>query len=117
MTAHPTHRPGLLIGLCTVAATGAVTAVLGAIDSRYGVCAVGLLILAGGALAAYRTALAAERRTDEAVRDRLRADPGAGPDAIAADLGLRPAAARLSLHRLDAADRLPSARHGADPGS
>ncbi|MFD8595653.1 hypothetical protein ACFV1L_11675 [Kitasatospora sp. NPDC059646] len=85
-------------------------------DGRYGVCAVGLLLLGGGALAAYRTALIAERRTDEAVLDRLRAEPGLGPDTIAADLGLRPAAVRLSLRRLAAAGRLPSAFLDSEAG-
>ncbi|MGW2371011.1 MULTISPECIES: helix-turn-helix domain-containing protein [Kitasatospora] len=63
--------------------------------------------LGGGALAAYRPVRATENRTDHTVLDHLQRGPGVTPEGIAADLGLHPAAVRLSLHRLAAAHQLP----------
>ncbi|WP_331743477.1 hypothetical protein [Kitasatospora sp. NBC_01300] len=73
----------------------------------YAVCAAGLFALGCGALAAYRTVRSTENQADQAVLERLRREPDLAPEGLAADLGLRPAAVRLSLHQLATARRLP----------
>ncbi|MFE6502261.1 hypothetical protein [Kitasatospora sp. NPDC057738] len=70
-------------------------------------CAAGLFTLGGGALAAYRTVCSTENRAGQAVLERLQREPDLTPEALAADLGLRPAAVRLSLHRPATARQLP----------
>ncbi|MFE3874857.1 AsnC family protein [Kitasatospora sp. NPDC059146] len=107
MTDRSIHRPGPLIACCTLAALGAALAVPAALADAYAVCAVGLFALGGGALAAYRTVRGTEHRTDHAVLERLRQEPALGPEALADQLGLRPAAVRLSLRRLTVAGQLP----------
>ncbi|MFF3069214.1 AsnC family protein [Kitasatospora sp. NPDC057936] len=49
----------------------------------------------------------AEHRTDQAVLERLQQTPDLGPEALADSLGLRPAAVRLSVHRLTVSGQLP----------
>ncbi|MFD7737691.1 AsnC family protein [Streptomyces sp. MJM8645] len=116
MPNHPVRRPVALIAWCSTAAIGAATATGAAATSTYAVCAVGLFALGGGALAAYRTVRASEDQTDRAVLERLRRDPGLTSAGLAADLGLRPAAVRLSLHRLAAASQLPGSAAPPGPG-
>ncbi|MBD0692448.1 hypothetical protein [Streptomyces sp. CBMA123] len=105
------RRPVALVAWCCAAAIGAATAIGAAVTGTYAVCAAGLFTLGGGALAAYRTVRATENRTDHAVLERLQRSPGLTPEGIAADLGLRPATVRLSLHRLAATHRLPPTAH------
>ncbi|MFC8718074.1 hypothetical protein [Kitasatospora sp. NPDC057198] len=92
--------PGLL------AAAGGITAITAAVSHSYTWCAVGLVVLGAAALAAYRAARAAEVRTDQLVL-QLRQDSTLDEHALAAGLGLRLAAIRLSLHRLSRNDDLP----------
>ncbi|MDH6709118.1 hypothetical protein P3T27_005864 [Kitasatospora sp. MAA19] len=116
MPDHPARRPAPLIAWCSTAAIGAATATGAAVTGTYTVCAIGLFVLGGGALAAYHTVRASEDRTDHAVLEHLRRDPGLTPEALAAELSLRPAAVRLSLHRLVAADQLPTSASPPGPG-
>ncbi|MEU4587768.1 hypothetical protein AB0F92_37910 [Kitasatospora aureofaciens] len=108
MPDHLARRLGTLVAWCSTAAIGAATATGAAVASSYALCAVGLFALGGGALAAYRTVQTAEERTDRAILERLQHPAAPEPAALAADLGLRPAAVKLSLHRLTASGPLPS---------
>ncbi|MFF2142187.1 hypothetical protein [Kitasatospora sp. NPDC058190] len=115
MPDHPVRRPGALIAWCSTSAIGTATATGAAVASTYALCAVGLFALGGGALAAYRTVQTAEERTDRAILERLQHPAAPEPAALAADLGLRSAAVKLSLHRLTASGRLPSPATPPDP--
>ncbi|MFE4972844.1 hypothetical protein ACFRAR_12100 [Kitasatospora sp. NPDC056651] len=99
--------PVALTAWYSTAVIGAATAISAAVTGAHGVCAAGLFALWGGTLAAYRTIRTAENRTDRTVLDHLQRRPGLSPEELAADLRLRPAAVRLSLHRLATARRLP----------
>ncbi|MEE1786934.1 hypothetical protein PUR71_29115 [Streptomyces sp. SP17BM10] len=114
MTDHPHRRTVPLAACGCVAALGAAAAVVAAISDAYAVCAIGLLLMGGAALAGYGVARAADARTDQLVLQRLHQEPGIGTDVLAADLALRPAAVRLSLHRLSRNGSLPAPDGPAD---
>ncbi|MER7702383.1 hypothetical protein ABTX81_05725 [Kitasatospora sp. NPDC097605] len=101
-------RPFALLAFGLLATLGATTAIAAAFFDTYALCAVGLFVLGGSALGAYRTAQAADVRTDHVVLQRLRQAPVLDADALATDLDLRPAAVRLSLHRLSRNGDLPA---------
>ncbi|RKE21978.1 hypothetical protein [Streptomyces sp. TLI_171] len=105
MTDHT--RPFAVATFGLLAALGAVIAITAAVFHSFAGCAVGLVVLGAAALAAYRAARAAEVRTDQLVLQQLRQDSTLDEHALAAGLGLRPAAIRLSLHRLSQNDDLP----------
>ncbi|WP_405361877.1 hypothetical protein OG535_29005 [Kitasatospora sp. NBC_00085] len=108
MTDRPSRpRPYALVAGGLLAVLGAATAIVAALSATYAMCAVGLAVLGGAALAAYRTARAGDARTDQLVLELLRREPALGADALAADLALRPATVRLSLHRLTRSGSLP----------
>ncbi|WP_441245256.1 hypothetical protein [Kitasatospora sp. McL0602] len=117
MTDRPSRpRPFALVTCGLLAALGAATAIVAAISDAYPVCAAGLLVLGGSALGAYRAARAADTRTDQLVLQRLRQDPALDGDTLAADLALRPAAVRLSLHRISQNGSLPAPGGPPDAG-
>ncbi|MCX4751230.1 hypothetical protein OG455_37995 [Kitasatospora sp. NBC_01287] len=108
MTDRLGRRPTGLAACCCLAALGAAIAILAATHDAYTVAALGLFATGGGALSAYRLARAADIRTNQLVLQRLRQAPALGTDALAAELAHRPAAVRLSVHRLTASGRLPA---------
>lgn len=83
-----------------VTAASAVTAVVAAAQDNYGVCAVALFTLAASAFGAYLISRSQDAATDRAVLHQLRKSPNQPAETLARELGLRPGAVRLSLHRL-----------------
>lgn len=77
-----------------------VTAIAAAAQDNYGVCAVALVTLAAGALGAILISRSQDAATDRAVLHELGKSPNQPTETLARELGLRPAAVRLSLHRL-----------------
>ncbi len=103
----PRPRPYALVACGLLAVLGASTALVAALSASFAVCAVGLAVLGGAALAALRAVQAGDARTDQRILERLQREPSLTADALAADLALRPAAVQLSLHRLTRSGRLP----------
>ncbi|KOV12340.1 hypothetical protein ADK60_32010 [Streptomyces sp. XY431] len=108
MTDRPSRpRPYALVAYGLLAVLGSATAIVAAFSASYAMCALGLAVLGGAALAAYWTARAGDARTDQLVLERLRREPVLDADALAVELALRPAAVRLSFHRLSRNGSLP----------
>ncbi|MFF2819418.1 hypothetical protein ACFVT9_28335 [Kitasatospora cineracea] len=107
-------RPVTVAAFGLLAALGAAAAIVSAVSRSYAGCAVGLVVLGAAALAAYRAARAAEVRTDQLVLQQLQQDPTLDELALAVGLGLRPAAVRLSLHRLSRSGNLPQSGEPPD---
>ncbi|MGC4998500.1 hypothetical protein [Streptomyces sp. DT195] len=89
-----------LAGAFAVTAAGAVTAIIAAAQDNYGVCAVALFTVAAGAVGAYLISRSQDAATDRAVLHQLRESLHQTAETLARELGLRPAAVRLSIHRL-----------------
>lgn len=106
MSASRSHLPGAFAGCSLVAAAGAVTAIHSAVQHRYALSSIALFALASGALGAYLISRRKDAATDRAVLHRLRA-PGKPAGDLVAELGLRPAAARLSIQRLTSSTQIP----------
>ncbi|MFJ4868545.1 hypothetical protein [Streptomyces sp. NPDC088757] len=102
----------LLAGAFVVTAAGAVTAVVAAAQDNFGLCAIALFTVAAGAVGAYLISRSQDAATDRTVLRRLRESPHQPVEVLAHEAGLRPAAIRLSVHRLTKAGMLPSK---ADP--
>jgi hypothetical protein len=94
------HRASVFVGCSLVAAVGAVTAITGAVQHGYALCNVALFAVAAGALGAYLISRKQDAATDRAVLHRVRTPPRQPADDLVAELGLRPAAVRLSMQRL-----------------
>ncbi|MFF4453788.1 hypothetical protein [Streptomyces goshikiensis] len=90
----------LVVGAFVVTTTGVVAAVVAAAQDDYGLCAVGLFTIAVGAVGAYLISRSQDAATDRTVLHRLEESPHHPVEALARELGLRPAAVRLSMHRL-----------------
>ncbi|RSS46241.1 hypothetical protein [Streptomyces sp. WAC08241] len=97
----------LLAGAFVVTAAGAVTAVVAAAQDNFGLCAFALFTVAAGAVGAYLISRSQDAATDRTVLRRLRESPHQSVEALAHEAGLRPAAVRLSVHRLAKAGMLP----------
>ncbi|WP_405417826.1 hypothetical protein [Streptomyces microflavus] len=92
----------LLVGSALLSAAGAVTA----IQHNYAVCSVALFAVASGGIGAYLISRYQDAANDRAVLHRLRASPHQPVDVLASELGLRPAAVRLSIYRLTSSGEL-----------
>ncbi|XXZ48109.1 hypothetical protein AAGT00_04790 [Streptomyces cavourensis] len=92
-----------------MAAAGAVTAIAAAVQQQYGVCAIALFAVAGSAFGTVLISRSQDAATNHAVLHGLQESPHQPIEALADDLGLRPAAVRLSLHRLAKTGVLPPA--------
>ncbi|MFI0942792.1 hypothetical protein [Streptomyces sp. NPDC021020] len=107
MNAARSRLPTAFIGCALVAAAGAVTAIVGAVQHRYAQCSVALFALAASALAAYLISRRLDAATDRSVLERILANPAHDAEALAAELGFRPAAVRLSMRRLARSGQAP----------
>ncbi|MFD4337866.1 winged helix-turn-helix transcriptional regulator [Streptomyces anulatus] len=96
----------LFPGAFVVTAAGAVTAVVAAAQDNFGLCAAALVTVAAGAVGAYLISRSQDAATDRAVLRRLQESPHQPVEVLANEVGLRPAAVRLSIHRLTKAGML-----------
>ncbi|MEU9319549.1 Lrp/AsnC family transcriptional regulator [Streptomyces sp. NPDC048295] len=90
----------LLAGTVAVTTASTVTGIVAAAQENYGVCAVALFTVAADAVGAYLVSRFRDAATDRAVPQRRRESPRQPVEALANELGLRPAAVRLSIRRL-----------------
>ncbi|MEU6405501.1 hypothetical protein [Streptomyces sp. NPDC046985] len=104
----------LFAGSCLVAAAGAVTAIVAAVQHNYGVCSIALFAVAGGASGTYLLRRSQDAANDRAVLHRLRERPQHPIYALANELGLRRAAVQLSIHRLARSGELPPTADSAE---
>ncbi|MFG2504634.1 hypothetical protein ACGFOW_03935 [Streptomyces rubiginosohelvolus] len=88
----------LLVGSALLSAAGTVTAIVAAIQHNSAVCSVALFAVASGGIGAYLVSRCQDATNDRAVIHRLRESPHQPVDALASELGLRPAAVRLSIY-------------------
>ncbi|MFI2354410.1 hypothetical protein ACH5AG_06905 [Streptomyces anulatus] len=98
----------LFIGSALLSAAGAVTAIVAAVQDNYAVCSVALFAVASGGIGAYVVSRYQDAANDRAVLHRLQASPHQPVDVLASELGLRPAAVRLSIYRLTSSGELRS---------
>ncbi|MFG2816204.1 hypothetical protein [Streptomyces sp. NPDC048410] len=88
------------LAIAFVITTASVVTAIAAAQDNYGVCAIALVTLAAGALGAVLISRSQDAATDRAVLHELGKSPNQPAETLARELGLRPAAVRLSLHRL-----------------
>ncbi|OCC11519.1 AsnC family protein [Streptomyces sp. PTY087I2] len=96
-----------LVGAFVVTAAGAVTAIVAAAQDSFGLCAVALFTVTAGGVGAYLISHSQDAATDRTVLRHLRQSPHQPVETLANEVGLRPAAVRLSIHRLTKAGLLP----------
>ncbi|MFB7776288.1 hypothetical protein [Streptomyces bauhiniae] len=93
----PPERDEQAVAVAFAVTTASAVTAIAAAQDNYGVCAVALAACALGAVLISRSQDAA---TERAVLHELRTSPDQPAEILARELGLRPAAVRLSLHRL-----------------